>query len=103
MSKMLVYARLRNVQAYTGWRDERFHDNRNYDYEYKKKSQAFYCLGNNKVRKGVSLHSCQLYFLLQFDHAITESIISIHQVFYCLAGVNHRSVVTSAEVFADSF
>lgn len=47
------------------------------------------------------LHCCELHFLLQLDHAVAETVVGIHQVFYGLTGVDHGGVVPAAEMFAD--
>jgi hypothetical protein len=49
------------------------------------------------------LHSRQLYFLSKFHHILTENGVCIHKVFNRLAGMDHRGMVATTEMFADRF
>ena len=47
------------------------------------------------------LHGSQVNLLLQFHHTLFKEAVGIHQVFYCLATVNYRGMISSAKVLAD--
>ncbi len=69
---------------------------------YHKKNPAF--AGLNFIRSTLNfLHGRQLNLLLQFNHTLPEQTVRIHQVLYSLTGMDNRSMIPSAKMFADGF
>ena len=61
-----------------------------------------FCSENQQV-KIPCLHGGQLYFLLEFQYIFPENTICVHQVFYSLAGMDYRSMITATKMLADCF
>jgi hypothetical protein len=49
----------------------------------------------------INSNRCQLNLLLQLHNVIAEYTICIHKVFNRLAGMDHRGMISSAEVFTN--
>ena len=50
-----------------------------------------------------TLHSRQLYLLLQFQYTFFKKVIGIHQILHGLATMNNSSMIPSAKMLANRF